>query len=91
MYLKMMGDENAPDRDSRKAHQILAGVNTVKFVRVGEGQGPRVGCFAFVGFEGGGEAEYDLVGNCYVMNDKGDTIDSFGPMPLFAADFPPAA
>lgn len=91
MYLKMMGDENAPDGDSRKSHQILAGVISVSFVRVNEDQGPRVGCFAFVRFDDGSDEEYSLSGNAYVMNDKGDTIDSFGPAALFASDFPPQA
>lgn len=91
MYLKMMGDENAPDGDTRKAHQILAGVVSVKFVRVGEDQGPRTGCFAFVVFDDGDDEEYELCGNAYVMNDKGDTIDSFGPTPLVASDFPSPA
>lgn len=91
MYLKMMGDENAPDGDSRKSHQILADVCSVKFVRVEKDQGPRTGCFAFVVFDDGSEEEYELVGNAYVMNDKGDTIDNFGPAPLFADEFPAAA
>lgn len=91
MYLKMMGDENAPDGDSRKSHQILADVVSVKFVRVEGDQGPRVGCFAFVVFADGSDEEYELVGNAYVMNDKGDTIDQFGPAPLFVADFPAPA
>lgn len=91
MFLKMMGDENAPDGDSRKAHQILADVCSVKFVRVGEDQGPRTGCFAFVVFDDGSDEEYELVGNAYVMNDKGDTIDQFGSAALFATDFPAPA
>jgi len=91
MYLKLMGDENAPDGDARKAHQIVSDVISVKFVRVGPEQGPRVGCFAFTRFANGDEGEYELLGNAYVMNDKGDTIDHFGPAQLFAHEFPSRA
>ena len=91
MYLKLMGDENAPDGDTRKSHQILAGVSSVKFVRVGKDDGPREGVFAFTRFDDGSEEEFELAGNAYVMNDKGDTIDQFGCAPLFAEDFPAPA
>lgn len=91
MYLKLMGDENAPDGDTRKSHQILDNVISVKFVRVGPDQGPRVGVFAFTRFANGDEEEYELAGNAYVMNDKGVTIDQFGCAPLFADEFPARA
>ena len=83
MYLKLMGDENAPDGDSRKAHRILSNVASVNFVRCRTpDDGPEVGCFAFVVYEpstGFDREKFELVGNVYVMNDRGDTIDQFRP------------
>ena len=92
MYLKLMGAENAPDGDSRKSHRILANVAAVNFVRVEKDEGPEEGVFAFVTYtpDIDGIETFHLVGNAYVLNDNGDTIDHFGPMPFAPQEFPAA-
>jgi len=77
MYLKIMGNENAPDCDSRKSFRIFEVEKHVQFSRNETGH-------AFVAFRIAGEGEdgdlnrFMLTENAYVMNDSGKTIASFG-------------
>lgn len=93
MYLKMMSAENAPDGDSRKTFRILSDVLSVEFTRLLSdkeakkpenrlvaNQGPK----ASVLFRTGPGETFWPEGNCYLMNDAGDTIASFGVAPYHA-------
>jgi antitoxin component of RelBE/YafQ-DinJ toxin-antitoxin module len=77
LTLKMMSGENIPDDDSRKTFMLLAEVLSVGFSRRPGGI-----CKANVSFRtpAGTSMSESIVldGNCYVMNDAGKTISSFG-------------
>ena len=70
--VKFMSDENAEDADSRKTFRLLAGVDSVEFVRGDDG------AIACLTFSDGSIKEETLRGNAYVMNDSGKTVSSFG-------------
>ena len=75
MYLKIMGDENAPDSDPRKTFHIYE-VTGAEFYRDEDGNA-RV----YVDRPAGEiEGSYDLpvTGNAYLMNFEGKTIASMG-------------
>ena len=76
MFLKIMSGENAPDGDSRKSFRLLDNVTMVDFRR-----GPQGIALAHVAFETGPAENFEPGGNCYLLNDDGDTIASFGIMP----------
>lgn len=81
MYLKLMSGENASDDDSRKQYILLSGVKSVEFHRDdpdGREKLPLSGPMAAVEFENGDSRWYPVNGNCYLMNDQGKTISSFG-------------
>jgi hypothetical protein len=90
MYLKVMSGEDIPDGDSRKTFTIHADVLTAKFDRAVlpadvkkpenrliANQAPRVVVF----FKNGPGETFWPEGNCYLMNDDGETIAQFGVHP----------
>lgn len=91
MFLKLMSDENIPDSDTRKSYRLLARVDAVHFNRSPEAPEPSHNARAYVTFEGGEREEFDLVGNAYVMNDTGKTIEKFGIHPLVPGEYPAKA
>ncbi len=76
MFLKMMSAENAPDGDSRKTFRLLDDVTAVDFRRDPDGK-----AVAAVTFRQGPGEFYSPGGNCYLLNDAGDTVASFGVTP----------
>ena len=76
MFLKMMSAENAPDGDSRKTFRLLDDVAAVDFRRDPDGK-----AVAAVTFRQGPGEYYSPGGNCYLLNDAGDTVASFGVAP----------
>ena len=76
MFLKIMSGENAPDGDSRKSFRLLDNVTMVDFRR-----GPQGIALAHVAFETGPAENFEPGGNCYLLNDAGDTVASFGVAP----------
>jgi hypothetical protein len=76
MYLKIMSGENAPDGDTRKTFRMLADVTMVDFRRDPDGK-----ALAACTFEAGPGETFSPSGNCYLLNDAGDTIASFGVAP----------
>jgi hypothetical protein len=80
MFLQIMSGEGCADSDSRKSFRLLDDVTAVVFSRTSEGPTAEV-TFG----EGPGETFW-LAGNCYLMNDQGKTIASFGVAPPGGAD-----
>jgi hypothetical protein len=78
MYLKIMSGENCADSDSRKTFRLLDDVIAVRFDR-NDNQPDRPSVTITFG-KGPGET-YWPEGNCYLMNDNGKTIASFGVAP----------
>ena len=90
MYLKIMSGEDAPDGDTRKTFRIMADVLSVEFSRelsAAEAKKPEnrlianQGPMAKVLFRSGPGETFWPEGNCYLMNDAGETIASFGVAP----------
>lgn len=73
MFLKIMSGEDVPDSDTRKSFQLFDHVESADFVR--EDGKPQV----HVVFDDAPDETFDLLGNCYLMNDGGKTVASFGP------------
>jgi hypothetical protein len=93
MYLKIMSAENAPDGDSRKTFRIIADVLSVEFTRelsAKEAAKPENRLIsnrspkATAMFRAGPAETFWPEGNCYLMNEAGDTIASFGVAPYHA-------
>jgi hypothetical protein len=91
MYLKIMSGENAPDRDPRKTFRLLSGVSSVNFTRtiaprdvtkpenrLVANQGAKIE----VTFEDAAGETFWPEGNCYLMNDAGVTVATFGVAPI---------
>lgn len=76
MFLKIMSGEDAPDGDTRKTFRLLDDVIAVDFQR-DSNQKPSV----TVTFITGPGETFAPEGNCYLMNDDGDTIAAFGIAP----------
>ena len=91
MFLKLMSDENIPDFDNRKSFRLLAHVSGVYFNRSPEAPKPSATPRAYVNFDDGESAEYDLDGSAYVLNDEGKTIEKFIVAHPSARDFPASA
>ena len=98
MYLKIMSGDNAPDGDSRKTFRILDEVVAVNFDRIiapkdekkpehrlvaNRGPKAEVTFKAQAGLPPITETFWPE-GNCYLMNEAGDTIASFGVAPYRA-------
>lgn len=88
LVLKIMHDENLPDNDPAKHFSLVAGVSSVRFIEdeatayerslfERSGTGNLMVQFAMCEMEGGGSQRFLLSGNCYVMNDRGRTIETF--------------
>lgn len=90
MFLKMMGAGPAPDNDSRQVFTLLDEVTVAQFGRLlndKEAEKPEHrlvadhGPYVDVTFRDGSTERYYPEGNCYLMNDTGKTIASFGVHP----------
>jgi hypothetical protein len=79
MYVKIMGDENAPDSDPRKTFNIYA-VDSAEFYRDSEGRARVFLNRSVDGVEG--DEDLPVIGNAYIMNAEGKTIASMGSAPL---------
>ncbi len=77
MFVKIMSDENCPDFDTRKSFKLLSEVESISFDRRGDDE-----VVLHVHFKKGEDESFLLVGNVYVMNDAGKTIEKFGPHPI---------
>lgn len=91
MFVKLMSDENAPDQDSRKEFRLLADVTAVIFKRRVEAPVEDDTPHAIVIFKDMTVESYPLVGNAYILNDEGKTIEKFGVAPLAPKDHPTKA
>lgn len=95
MYLKIMSGEDAPDGDSRKTFSLFTDVIKVKFDRMLSAREAKKPEHRLVANQGA-KAEVTFAplpgipsitetfwpeGNCYLMNEAGDTIASFGVCP----------
>lgn len=94
LTLKIMGPENKADSEPDKDHRLIGGIQEVRFRRTvatkheesqleldapPQGQAWTV-CLAEVKFpEDNVLANYLLNGNCYVLNDDGQTVDTYWP------------
>lgn len=76
MLLKIMGDDDTGDNDSRKTFQLLAHVESAKFERDGDKAS------VAVLFEDESQETFEVSGNAYLMNDQGDTVARFGAHPV---------
>lgn len=76
MLLKIMGDDDTGDDDSRKTFQLLDQVTSAKFER--EGGQARVDVL----FDDGAAESFPVHGNVYLMNDQGKTVAHFGSHPV---------
>lgn len=76
MYLKIMGDDDAGDDDTRKTFRLLQQVVAVNFDRMGDL------AFAQCTFEDDSFEQFEIPGNAYIMNDQGKTIGKFGSHPI---------
>lgn len=74
MYLKVMSGEDLSDSDSRKQFRVFAGIKWCRFDRDHPSKMPH----AMVEYDDGRNAEVDLDGNAYLLNETGKTIASFG-------------
>lgn len=89
LYVKIMSDENLPDSDTRKTYTLYSGVVSVHFERSAFQEGdegyhiPR----AILLFEDGEHESHGLLGNVYVMNADGKTIEKFGPHPIAKGEY----
>jgi len=81
MFLKIMSGENAPDGDTRKTFRILDDVTAADFRRDSDGK-PHV-AVTFRDKPGVPPITetFDPSGNCYLLNDGGDTVAAFGVSP----------
>lgn len=77
MYVKIMGDDNTGDDDSRKTFRLLQQVIAVNFDRNGDDT-----AFVELTFEDKSYEQFEVRGNAYVMNDQGKTIGKFGSHPV---------
>lgn len=81
MFLKIMNGDPVSDGDKRSSHRLLANVAGIMFYRDHNGN-----ALADVTFSDAPDMEiFTLEGNAYVLNEKGDTIDSFGGVLIAAA------
>lgn len=78
MFLKIMSGESTPDSDPRKSFQLLDNVESAIFKREDNGNTARVEVL----FEDGGQEDFPCAGNCYLMNNAGNTVAKFGPHPI---------
>lgn len=90
MYLKIMDNDGAPDGDSRKTFAIFDKVAKVKFGRKLDDEEAKKpehrlvanhAPFADVTFDDMNTEKFWIEGNCYLMNEAGVTIASFGVAP----------
>lgn len=72
MFVKIMSNEDASDTDTRKNFQLLANVEAADFKRE-EGK-----AYVSVLFKNGDQEDFDVAGNCYLMNEAGETVAKFG-------------
>lgn len=88
LVLKIMHDEDLADDDSRKHFTLVSNVSSVRFVQDPVTEYERTffknpkpeefsAQFAVCEMVGGGTHRYIVTGNCYVMNDRGRTIETF--------------
>ena len=88
LYVKIMSDENLPDSDSRKAFRLLSDVSAIAFNRAPEAPAPRATPYAYVTFKDMTTESFELLGNVYVMNEAGKTIEKFGVASWATTDYP---
>lgn len=72
MFLKIMSGENSPDSDSRKAFHLLDHVESADITR-DDGKAT-----VAVTFADGGQEDFEIPGNAYLMNSAGETVATFG-------------
>lgn len=72
LFVKIMSAEDAPDNDPRKSFQLLANVESAVFLRE-DGK-----AHVAVLFKNGDQEDFDVGGNCYLMNEAGETVARFG-------------
>lgn len=81
MLLKIMGEDNTGDIDSRKTFQLFDHVEAVNFKRDGDAASVEVLFEDRIG--SGVEPEcFAVPGNAYLMNDQGKTVAHFGSHPV---------
>lgn len=76
LIVKIMTDDGLADDSPYKAHSLITGVISLKFLRSSENNGSNPCVLMY--FAPGEEPEYaDIEGNVYVMNENGKTISSW--------------
>lgn len=76
-----MSAENIPDDDSRKSFRLLDHVHAVNF-----GRDNRDAVQVEVVFERGPGETFHPQGNCYLLNEAGKVVASFGVAPVTGYD-----
>ncbi len=94
LTLKIMSDENRADCEPDKNYQIIGGIKKIKFRRIHATKYERGLCKLSETPEGKVWSvcvaectfpdthilsTYLLMGNCYVLNDQGQTVDTYWP------------
>lgn len=96
LIVKIMSAEDTADHDTRKGFQIFSDVVSAVFERRGDGtcEAPRDHVQPWLTLryrkQPGDEVEnalsFEPRGNVYVMNDRGQTVASYGIAPIFYAE-----
>lgn len=80
MLLKLMGQENMADEDSRKTSQIIDDVQEVKFTYLFTGEAALAVQYRRPN-RGVTSETFVLKANAYLMNDNGKTIQGYSCIP----------
>lgn len=90
LIVKIMSAEDTADSDTRKSFALHAGVKTAVFERRGDGSSEDPRTFTrpwlTMTFDDGEQGAFEPQGNVYVMNERGQTIASYGVAPIIYAD-----
>lgn len=91
LLVKIMSSEDTADSDTRKSFALHAGVKSVVFERLPAYDEPGVPSmperpWLTLLFDGADKESFEPRGNVYVMNERGQTVSSFGVAPIVYAD-----
>lgn len=94
LIVKIMSSEDTADSDARKSFALHAGVKSAIFERRGDGTSDDPSTFRqpwlSLLFADGEKEAFEPQGNVYVMNERGQTVASYGVAPIIYAQAGPA-